>query len=98
MPQIEDFGAPAATAAPIDGEVELSEEEIRRQEFLEGGGGLFPKVTVQNEMLKEDPNRAMIFGPGRGFGEPVTTPKTKTPDSGEPATVLIKLDTNLTGE
>lgn len=91
VPQIKDYGAPAI-AAPIDNATgsELSEEDRQRQEFLEGGGGLFPKATTHSEELKEDPDRAMIFGPGQGFGKPAKMPTTKETGGGEAATVLTK--------
>ena len=100
IPLIEDYGAPAGADAPIALEAaapaeELSEEELRRQEFLSGGGGLFPEATAQDEELKEEPGRALIFEAGQGFDE---TAKTEETGGGEAATGLVRPDAGTTTE
>lgn len=80
---------PAGTGEP-DMTPDMTEEERRRAEFLEGGGSLFPQEGGEDEKLSNDPERVMILSPGRGFGAPAegeeggpSTGKTKTGDDGE---------------
>ena len=100
-PVIEDYYAGRSASADLSrppagtGEPDMTEEERRRAEFLEGGGGLFPQAESENEELSKDPEREMILSPGRGFGSPAEgeegsppTGKTKAGEHGEEATSL----------
>lgn len=75
-PVIEDYyasrGASAESAPPQAGtrEPEITDEERRQAEFLEGGGGLFPRATSGDDKLNKDPERVMILSPGRGLDRP----------------------------
>lgn len=75
-PVIEDYyagrKAPAEQSPPPaeTDEPEMTEEERRQAEFLEGGGGLFPQAASGDEKLSKDPERVMILSPGRGFEAP----------------------------
>jgi len=92
-PVIEDYyagrSAPAEPGPPAagTGEPAMTEEERRRAEFLEGGGGLFPQAGSEDEELGEDPERVMILSPGRGFETPVEReeggPSAGKPGAGE---------------
>jgi hypothetical protein len=76
-PVIEDYYAgrrASVEAAPPPagtGEPEMTEEERRQAEFLEGGGGLFPQAGSEDDEFSEDPERVMILSPGRGFEAPI---------------------------
>ena len=100
-PVIEDYyagrSAPADLSRPPagTGEPDMTKEEHRRAELLEGGGGLFPQVESENEEFSKDPERVMILSPGRGFGAPAegeeggpSTGKIKAGEHGEEATSL----------